>query len=384
MDSVAVMWAPHGQHFATLGRLCFAGPTLFAGRGGKVSLVPASAKLPSSCQEPMKTLRGPCLPPRRLRRLPNFGSPAARRRAPSSGEPIVAAIDPRSSPMIFSSTAGSRRTIRREKFKTLQAATRLRRTAEKPTVIASAECLFAPASGRHPTGSPYITKNYITLSAHKQPRAVVLADNRGNRMGGDGSAVAAQRLRRLYRRHRFHRAQPHVLNYCNVDYEYPAIRRRISRSAPHQQAVALTPRDKHVYDNVAFCSALDTTFIRCTRSYFKDVFIEAPTISSAAGRSVTGGLRNYFPTARACARRRHRVRELQISATRGMQFSKARRGVALINCVMPVNSARLPLRGCAARRRRTRTALSDYHTKDAREPRRVATVRRHARLHLFA
>ena len=41
------------------------------------------------------------------------------------------------------------------------------------------------------------------------------------------------------------------------------------------QTVALQAAvDKHVYENVALLSRLDTMFLRTTRSYFKNVYIE--------------------------------------------------------------------------------------------------------------
>ena len=68
-----------------------------------------------------------------------------------------------------------------------------------------------------------------------------------------------------------------ILNYCNVDYEYPgdSSKNLVKRTAVITQAVALqSAGDKHVYENVALLSRLDTMFLRTTRSYFKNVFIE--------------------------------------------------------------------------------------------------------------
>src|SRR5205823_13695109 len=68
-----------------------------------------------------------------------------------------------------------------------------------------------------------------------------------------------------------------ILNYCNVDYEYPGdpTKNIAKRSDVITQAVALQAAgDKHVYENVALLSRLDTMFLRTTRSYFKSVFIE--------------------------------------------------------------------------------------------------------------
>jgi len=63
----------------------------------------------------------------------------------------------------------------------------------------------------------------------------------------------------------------------NVDYEYPgdSSKNLAKRTAVITQAVALqSAGDKHVYENVALLSRLDTMFLRTTRSYFKNVFIE--------------------------------------------------------------------------------------------------------------
>src|SRR4051812_6184443 len=162
-----------------------------------------------------------------------------------------------------------------KKFKTLQAAYAAAPagTAEQPTVIGIKPNVYQLPGGASRTPSMDIRKNYITfLGLTNNRRAVVLADNRGNQQGADDNGYILDvnatgfTLRNLT-----------VINYCNNDYEYPGdpTKNLTRRSSVITQAVALQCQgDKHVYENVAFLSQLDTTFIRTTRSYFKNVFIQ--------------------------------------------------------------------------------------------------------------
>lgn len=231
-----------------------------------------------------------------------------------------------------------------KKFKTLQAAYAAAPagTPEKPTVIGLAPNVYQiPAPAGATTGLT-ITKNYLTLlGLTNNRRAVVLADNRGNRMGGGDAGGSSNGYVIMVNATGFTARNLTFLNYCNVDYEYPGdpSKNLTKRSATITQAVALDAvGDKHHYENVAFCSRLDTTFIRTTRSYFKNVFIEGTDDFIGGGQiGVWEDCEIIFPTGSGvCAAGGIAFINCKFTAPRGMQFSKgAGRGVALINCTMP-------------------------------------------------
>ena len=265
-----------------------------------------------------------------------------------SAEPIVASIDP--SKLAYDLLVDgnlAQDDAANKKFKTLQAAYAAAPsgTEEKPTVIGIKPNVYQLPGGAPRTPSMDIRKNYITfLGLTNNRRAVVLADNRGNQQGAEDNGYILDvnatgfTLRNLT-----------VINYCNNDYEYPGdpSKNLKRRSNVITQAVALQCQgDKHVYDNVAFLSQLDTTFIRTTRSYFKNVFIEGTddwmgggqmsvwedsTLVYSVGHGVMSGSNIVFFNCR-------------FEATRGMQFYKVEYGagarpVALINCVVPLNTS---------------------------------------------
>ena len=231
-----------------------------------------------------------------------------------------------------------------KKFKTLQAACAAAPagTAEKPTVIGIAPNVYQiPAPAGATTGLT-ITKNYLTLlGLTNNRRAVVLADNRGNRMGGGAAGGSSNGYVVMVNATGFTARNLTFLNYCNVDYAYPGdpAKNLAKRSATITQAVALDAvGDKHHYENVAFCSRLDTTFIRTTRSYFKNVFIEGTDDFIGGGQiGVWENCEIVFPTGSGvCAAGGIAFINCQFTAPRGLQFSKgAGRGVALIRCTMP-------------------------------------------------
>ena len=137
-----------------------------------------------------------------------------------------------------------------------------------------------------------------------------------------------------------------VINYCNTDYEYPgdSSKNLKKRSDVITQAVALqTQGDKHYYENVAFLSRLDTTFIRTTRAYFKNVYIEGTDDWMGGGQmgvweDLHAGL---YPTGRGVMSAANLVFiHCRFEAARRMSFYKveynaALRPVALIDCVVP-------------------------------------------------
>ena len=160
------------------------------------------------------------------------------------------------------------------KFTTLQAAYAAapEGTADQPTVIGIAPNVYL-LPGAMTGASLNITKNYITLlGLTNNRRSVVLADNRGNQQGATDNGYVI-----VVNATGFTAKNLTILNYCNVDYEYPGdpTKNLTKRSAVITQAVALQASgDKHVYQNVALLSRLDTMFLRTTRSYFKNVFVE--------------------------------------------------------------------------------------------------------------
>ncbi|MEY2932878.1 MAG: hypothetical protein RL033_3627 [Pseudomonadota bacterium] len=236
------------------------------------------------------------------------------------------------------------------RFRTLQAAYAAAPagTAENPTVIGIAPNVYLlPAT---PTGNSLdITKDYITLlGLTNNRRAVVLADNRGSQQGGGGpDAPNNNGYVIVVDADGFTVRNLTILNYCNTDYEYPgdASKNLSKRSAVITQAVALQATgDKHVYENVAVLSRLDTMFLRTTRSYFKDVFIEG-TDDFIGGGTVSAweSCEIVFPTGSGVmAAGNVAFLNSRFSASTALQFSKgAGQGVALINTVLPAPPTRV-------------------------------------------
>ena len=144
-----------------------------------------------------------------------------------------------------------------------------------------------------------------------------------------------------------------IINFCNTDYEYPGDPRKnlTKRSDVITQAVALQAAgDKHVYENVALLSRLDTMFLRTTRSYFKNVYIEGTDDWMGGGQiSVWEDSTLVYPNGSGVMSASNVVfRNCRFEAARGMQFYKAEYGGAerpdvLINSILPVASARSPV-----------------------------------------
>ena len=140
-----------------------------------------------------------------------------------------------------------------------------------------------------------------------------------------------------------------VVNYANLDYEYPGdpSRNLKKRSDVITQAVAIQMQgDKHVYSHVAFLSRLDTTFIRTTRSYFSNVFIEGTDDFLGGG---TVGVFNdseiYFPTGNGVMSASGLTFiNTVFKASRGLEFYKGFGNPdTLINCTMPVDTPQSPV-----------------------------------------
>ena len=259
-------------------------------------------------------------------------------------------------------------------FKTLQAAYAAAQpgTDAKRTVIGIKPNVYMLPSNVARTPSLRITKDYITfLGLTNNRRSVVLADNRGLQQGAEDNGYILDvdavgfTMKNLT-----------VINFCNTDYEYPgdASKNLRKRSDVITQAVALQAAgDKHVYENVALLSRLDTMFLRTTRSYFKNVYIEGTDDWMGGGQiSVWEDSTLVYPMGSGVMSASNVVfRNCRFEATRGMQFYKAEYGGAarpnvLINSVVPVASAQSPVawvRGKAAPRPGVYSLT--YHNKDS-------------------
>ncbi len=306
-----------------------------------------------------------------------FLSPCARAQDNIRGgsEPIVRSIDPAKLTNDYLVDGNlSQDDPAAKKFRTLQAAYAAAPagTEEKPTVIGIAPNVYqiSGSSARAPSLS--ITKDYITLlGLSNNRRAVVLADNRGLMQGAsdDGYIIDVNATG-------FTAKNLTIINYCNADYEYPGdpTKNLHKRSDVITQGVALqSSGDKHVYENVALLGRLDTMFLRTTRSYFKNVYIEGTDDWMGGGQlSVWEDCTLVYPTGSGVMSASGVVFiRCRFEATGGMEFYKTEFGSAarpnvLINCVMPVNSTSAPVawvRGIA-RPRPSQLSLT-YHNQDA-------------------
>ncbi len=256
-----------------------------------------------------------------------------------------------------------------KKFKTLQAAYAAAPagTPEHPTVIGIKPDVYF-LHGTDTETSMTITKNYITLlGLTDDRRKVVLADNRGNKEGASNNGYIF-----MVNATGFTMMNLTVVNYCNLDYEYPGdpSRNLKMRSPVITQAVALqADGDKHVYSHVAFLSRLDTLFIRTTRSYFTNVYVEGT--DDFIGGGTVGVWENsevYFPTGNGVMSSSGiAFINTVFRAARGLEFYKGfRNPVALIHCTMPANTPNSPVAWMVwkAAVRQNLYSLT-YQTKDA-------------------
>ena len=304
-----------------------------------------------------------------------FGTALAQDNVRGSTEPIVSSIDP--AKLTYDILVDGN--LQQDdpaalRFKTLQAAYAAapQGTEEKRTVIGIKPNVYLLPSSAPRTPSLRITKNYITLlGLTSNRRSVVLADNRGLQQGAedDGYILDVDAVG-------FTLKNLTIINFCNTDYEYPGDpgKNLAKRSSVITQAVALQAAgDKHVYENVALLSRLDTMFLRTARSYFKNVYIEGTDDWMGGGQiSVWEDSTLVYPTGSGVMSASNVVfRNCRFEATRGMQFYKAEYGAAarpdvLINSVLPVSSPQAPvawIRGKAAPRPTVYSLM--YHNKDA-------------------
>jgi hypothetical protein len=256
-----------------------------------------------------------------------------------------------------------------KKFKTLQAAyaAAAAGTADHPTVIGIKPDVYFLRGG-DTEASMTITKNYITLlGLTDDRRKVVLADNRGNKEGASNNGYIL-----MVNATGFTMMNLTLVNYCNLDYEYPGdpAKNLKMRSPVITQAVALqADGDKHVYSHVALLGRLDTTFIRTSRSYFTHVYIEGTDDFIGGGQvGVWEDSEVYFPTGNGVMSSSGiAFINTVFKASRGLEFYKGfRNPVALIHCTMPVNTAKSPVAWMVwkAAVRQNVYALT-YQTKDA-------------------
>jgi len=257
-----------------------------------------------------------------------------------------------------------------KKFKTLQAAYAAAPagTAEKPTVIGiKPDVYFLTASPSAPS-SLSITKNYITLlGLTNDRRNVVLADNRGNKEGATNNGYILD-----INATGFSMINLTVVNYCNLDYEYPGnpAKNLKMRSPVITQAVAVqTQGDKHIYSHVAILGRLDTMFIRTTRSYFTNAYVEGTDDFLGGGQvAVFNDSEIYFPTGNGVMSASGiTFINTVFKASRGLEFYKGFRNPdTLINCVMPVSTPQSPVAWMVWKAAVRQNVYSlTYHVKDA-------------------
>ncbi len=234
-----------------------------------------------------------------------------------------------------------------KRFKTVQAAYAAAPagTPEKPTVIGIKPDVYRMHVDESAPYSLQVTKNYITfLGLTDDRRKVVLADNRGNKEGATNNGYIFD-----INATGFSMINLTVVDYCNLDYEYPGdpAKNLHKRSDVITQAVAIQMQgDKHVYSHVAFLSRLDTTFIRTTRSYFTNVFIEGT--DDFLGGGTVGVFQDseiYFPTGRGVMSASGLTFiNTVFKAQRGLEFYKGFGNPdTLIDCTMPVDTPQSPV-----------------------------------------
>jgi hypothetical protein len=261
-----------------------------------------------------------------------------------SSEPVVSSIDPQKLSYDYLVDGNlPQDDPAAKKFKTLQAAYAAAPagTEAKPTVIGITPNVYQISGTSARGASLSITKDFITLlGLSNNRRAVVLADNRGLMQGAsdDGYIIDVNATG-------FTAKNLTIINYCNEDYEYPGDpgKNLRKRSDVITQGVALqSSGDKHVYENVALLGRLDTMFLRTTRSYFKNVYIEGTDDWMGGGQlSVWEACTLVYPTGSGVMSASGIIfLHCRFEATGGMEFYKTEFGSAarpnvLINCTMP-------------------------------------------------
>jgi len=255
-------------------------------------------------------------------------------------------------------------------FKTLQAAYAAAPagTAAKPTVIGIKPDVYFLTAAPSAPSSLSITKNYITLlGLTDDRRKVVLADNRGNKEGATNNGYILD-----INADGFSMINLTVVNYCNLDYEYPGnpAKNLKMRSPVITQAVAVqTQGDKHFFSHVAILSRLDTMFIRTTRSYFTNAYVEGTDDFLGGGQvAVFQDSEIYFPTGNGVMSASGiTFINTVFKASKGLEFYKGFRNPdTLIDCVMPLNTPHSPVAWMVWKGAVRQNVYSlTYHVKDA-------------------
>lgn len=217
-------------------------------------------------------------------------------------------------------------------------------TPDRPTVIGiRPDVYLLPGKGTVPGLT--ITKNHLTLVGLTDDRRnVVLADNRGNQQGAGPLGASNNGFTMVVRADGFTAMNLTILNFCNVDYEYPGnpAKNLKRRSDVITQAVALQSQgDRHTYSHVAVLSRLDTWFLSTTRAYLTHVYVEG-TEDFIGGGQVSywedSEIRTYWPHGILFARGAVFARTV-FKAVEGMEFYKViGEPIALIDCTLPVST----------------------------------------------
>ncbi len=261
----------------------------------------------------------------------------------------------------------------RKMYKTVEAAYEAAPagTPGRPTVIGIRPNVYLlPGSG--PNTGLTITKDDITLvGLTNDRRTVVIADNRGNQQGAGPLGASNNGFTMIVKANGFTAMNLTILNYCNIDYDYPGTPGRSlkKRSDVITQAVALQSQgDRHVYSHVAVLSRLDTWFLSTTRAYLTHVYVEG-TEDFIGGGEISlwedSEIRTYWPKGILFTRGAVFVRTV-FKAVQGMEFYKViGEPIALIDCVVPVSTreARVAWMGWKVPLRQNAYSLT-YRTTD--------------------
>jgi hypothetical protein len=214
-------------------------------------------------------------------------------------------------------------------------------TPERPTVIGiKPDVYLLPGKGTE-SGLTITKPNITLLGLTNDRRNVVLADNRGNQQGAGVLGASNNGFTMIVRADGFTAMNLTILNYCNVDYEYPGnpARSLRRRSDVITQAVALqSSGDRHVYSHVALVSRLDTWFLSTTRAYLSHVYVEGTEDFIGGGQISVwedSEVRTFSPRGILFTRGAVFVRTV-FKAVSGMEFYKVvGEPIALIDCTLP-------------------------------------------------
>jgi len=245
-------------------------------------------------------------------------------------------------------------------------------TPDRPTVIGIRPNVYL-LPGKGTESGLVITKDNITLLGLTDDRRnVVLADNRGNQQGAGPLGATNNGFTMIVRANGFTAMNLTILNFCNIDYEYPGnpAKNLARRSDVITQAVALQSQgDRHVYSHVAVLSRLDTWFLSTTRAYLTHVYVEG-TDDFIGGGEISvwedSEIRTYWPHGILFTRGAV-FRRTVFRAIAGLEFYKViGEPIALIDCIVPVSTptARVAWMGWKVPLRQNAFSLT-YRTRDA-------------------